>query len=257
MSMTEQEFYDKLALFFDVLTDWPARLAYELPFLLQTLPPGGRLLDAACGTGWHTLALAERGYEAMGADISPAMVQRAQANAALRQNSTRFVVSSFADLPQATGGAFDGLLCLGNSLVHVLDEDGLRASLQGMAACLRPGGVLVVHNLNYDRRWAEKPRWFQANGGELDGKETLVWRFADYGEKLIGFNIAVFQKQVSGQWTRQVQTTLQRPWQSSDLVGALGRAGFAGIRLYGSLAGEPYRPAQSDDCVIVAGRSGA
>ena len=49
-----------------------------------------------------------------------------------------------------------------------------------MASVLRPGGLLILQNLNYDLRWQKQPRWFAAQGGELDGQQVLVWRFADY-----------------------------------------------------------------------------
>ncbi len=256
MTLSEQDFYNRLALFFDVMTDWPARLAYEMPFLQRQIEPRGRrVLDAACGTGWHSIALAQAGYRVTGADISPAMIARARANAKAQGVSVKFAAASFEDLPAVTDGDFDAVLCLGNSLVHVLDEDALRASLAAMAACLRPGGVLIAHNLNYDKRMVEKPRWFQVNNGVMDGHETLVWRFADYGDRLISFNIAVFQQKPDGGWGVQVQSTPQRPWQSGELVGFVAEAGFGDISLYGNLSGEPYEARRSGDLVVAASKA--
>jgi len=40
-----------------------------------------RVLDTACGTGVHTIALAQHGFTVTGADPSPAMVERARQNA--------------------------------------------------------------------------------------------------------------------------------------------------------------------------------
>lgn len=255
MTLREQEFYDRLAVFFDVMTDWPGRLAYEMPFIRQLIgEPVRRVLDAACGTGWHSIALAETGYEVTGADISAVMIERARANALARGADASFVQATFSDLPTIAGPGFDVVLCLGNSLVHVLDEGALGQSLAGMAGCLRPGGLLLLHNLNYDKRLAEKPRWFQVNNGEMDGRETLVWRFADYGE-LISFNIAVFQKNADGRWSVQVQSTPQRPWQSAQLTRGLSAAGFGDITLYGNLAGDDYQAKTSGDLVLAARRS--
>jgi len=128
------------------------------------------VLDAACGTGWHTIALAQAGYQAAGADISAAMIGRARQNAGAQGAAVEFHEASFDALPHVAGVGFDALLCLGNSLVHVLTEDDLKRSLAGMAACLRPGGLLVLHNLNYDRRMVHKPRWFQVNSGSWTGR---------------------------------------------------------------------------------------
>ncbi len=255
--LSEQDFYDRLAIFFDVMTDWQGRLAYEMPFLTRLLAGAGtRVLDAACGTGWHSIALARAGYRVTGADISPAMIARAGENAQRERSSATFVTSDFAGLPQAAGTGYDALLCLGNSLVHVLTPPDLQRSLAAMAACLRPGGLLVLHNLNYDRRMIEKPRWFQVNSGEMDDRETLVWRFADYGaDGMISFNIAVFQKSVEGRWTVQVQSTLQRPWQARELEQHVQKAGFRDVALYGNLAGEPFVASASGDLVLAAHRA--
>jgi len=73
--------YDTLAADYDRFADWPARLAFELPFLERLFQAHGvqSVLDAACGTGRHALALAQRGYQAAGADTSAPMIERARA----------------------------------------------------------------------------------------------------------------------------------------------------------------------------------
>ena len=78
------DFYDALAPLFDVMTDWDARLAGEGPFLRAVLEQAGarRVLDAACGSGGHTLALASWGYQALGIDVSERMIALARSKAA-------------------------------------------------------------------------------------------------------------------------------------------------------------------------------
>jgi len=105
----------------------------------------------------------------------------------------------------------------------------------------------------------------------LDGRETLVWRFADYSELRmanselrmasgegtsqslrITFNIALFTKGDQGAWSVQVQSTPQRPYQKSEIENLLSRAGFRNMEYYGNLQGEPFEVAHSGDLVIVA-----
>ena len=173
--MREQDFYDRLADFFDVMTNWQGQAAYELPFITRLLGPAPRrVLDAACGTGQHSIALAKAGYDSTGADISSAMIERARAGAQAEGAAVSFSRRSFQELRNSVGGDFDAVLCLGNSLVHVLNEDDLLASLTAMVSCLRPGGLLLLHNLNYDKRMVDKPRWFQVNSGLL-GRPGRPW----------------------------------------------------------------------------------
>ncbi len=252
--LTESEFYDRLAESFDVMTDWQSRLAFEMPFLEKTLARHNArsVLDCACGTGGHAIALAQRGYRVAASDISAAMIARARANAASAGAVMSFAVAGFQELRTTLRERFDAVLCLGNSLPHVLTDDAALDSLTNMHDCLREDGVLILHNLNYDKRWKEKPRWFAVNSGVLQGHETLIWRFADYGDELITFNIALFTKNAEGVWLVDVQSTPQRPYQKSEIDSLLLRAGFRNLQFYGSLKGEEFDAARSGDLVVVA-----
>jgi glycine/sarcosine N-methyltransferase len=262
-------FYDALAPMFDVMTDWDARLATEGPFLRAMLESVGahRVLDAACGSGGHALALAGWGYDVVGTDLSPVMIQLARQKAAETGRTASFAVAGLADLPTqlADSARFDAVLCLGNSLPHVLTQEALIAALRGMAGVLRPGGLFITQNLNYDLRWVRQPRFFAAQGGLLDGQEVLVWRFADYdaAQGRIGFNIALFRKpagvmsEAPVNWGVEVHTTPQRPLFQADLLAALGDAGFAAPQSYGGMAwpAPPFDIGASGDLIVIAQRS--
>ncbi len=254
--LTETEFYDQLASSFDVMTDWQSRLAAELPFLEATLAEHGArvVLDSACGTGGHTLALAQRGYRVTGADISPAMIARAQANAECAGVTIPFYVARLQNLRATFAEKFDAVLCLGNSFAHILTDGDALDSLGNIRECLRLDGVLILHNLNYDKRWHAKPRWFAVNSGVRDGRAMLVWRFADYNEiaRQIQFNIALFTQNETGAWNVQVQSTPQRPYHQSEIELLLRRAGFRTMTFWGDLQGAPFDAAQSPDLVVVA-----
>lgn len=252
---TAANFYDALAPMFDVMTDWDARLAAEGPFLRAVLDQGGAwaVLDAACGSGGHALWLAQHGYHVTGADVSPVMIDLARRKASQAGLDIPFTVADLTNLPPAT--AVDAILCLGNSLPHLLTQAELVAALRGMADALRPAGVLVLQNLNYDLRWQRQPRWFAAQGGTLDGQEVLVWRFADYDipANRIAFHIALFRRSAAG-WQVDVHTTPHRPVFQTDLLAALVAAGFEEATCYGQMTWPqpPFDPTHSSDLVIVA-----
>jgi glycine/sarcosine N-methyltransferase len=250
-------FYDALAPLFDVMTDWESRLATEAPFLRRELESAGAhtVLDAACGSGGHAVVLAGWGYMVSAADASPVMIEMARAKAATVDREIPFAVASLAELPAVAPGPFDAVLCLGNSLPHLPTQQDLIAALGGMWAVLAPGGLLVLHNLNYDRRWKLQPRWFAAQGGVLDEQEVLVWRFADYHTEAqeIAFNVALFRKGAAG-WQVEVHTTPHRPLFQADLLAALAEVGFGEVRSYGAMqaAPEPFDPSTSGDLVMTA-----
>ena len=90
--------------------NWEGRLAHELPFFLELFEAKGvqRVLDAACGTGRHAIALAGQGYRVRGADVSTAMIDHARQNAASQGVDVEFAVAGFGQLA-TLGGGFDAL----------------------------------------------------------------------------------------------------------------------------------------------------
>lgn len=255
--MKSVKFYDRLAAAFDAMTDWRARLQYEGPFLQRLFETYDvdSVLDAACGTGGHTLAFARWGLRAAGSDQSAAMIEYARAKAQAESLDVPFIVAGLADLETHFTEPFDAVVCLGNSLPHLLTDTELDAGLAGLTSVLRPGGLLVLHNLNYDRRWHEQPRFFAVNSGRVDGSEVLVWRFADYhlDVERITFHIAVFEKE-DDDWDVDVISTPQRPLFWDDLHRRLSGIGLSDITAYGNLAGDPFDPDTSSDLVITARR---
>ena len=65
------------AIDYDALIDWQTRLTREAPFLERALAgiPSRRLLDLGCGPGHHARLLASRGFDVVGIDASPSMLQ--------------------------------------------------------------------------------------------------------------------------------------------------------------------------------------
>jgi SAM-dependent methyltransferase len=215
-------------------------------------------LDAACGSGGHVLWLARQGYEVAGADVSPVMIDLARQKASAARLDVEFRVVDLANLQPASpepATAYDAVLCLGNSLPHLLTQADLVTALRGMAGVLQPRGLLILQNLNYDLRWQKQPRWFAAQGGALDGQQVLVWRFADYDVPAgrIDFHIALF-RQSERDWKVDVHTTPQRPLFQVDLLAALAAAGFGEVQTYARMTTpfEPFEVGKSGDLVVAA-----
>jgi glycine/sarcosine N-methyltransferase len=269
MPLDGREFYDRQAALYEVMNDWPARLSFELPFIRRTLKQAHArtVLDAACGGGHHAIALAREGYPASGADISAEMIELARRNAAQANVPVRFEQAGFADIGARFGETFGAVLCLGNSLPHVLAEVDQLAALAAMRGRLNSGGVLVLHNLNYDLRWKNRPRFFALTPATLGGRTTLVWRIADYHDPgtrvaginglcsapgLITFHIATIEQDDAGQWQASVKSTLQRPLFVTDLTRWLKAVGFQDIQFFGGMDGSTFDADSSPDLVIVA-----
>ncbi len=113
----------------------PERFERRLAFLLGALPAGARVLDVGCGDGSFAGALAQRGVEVVGTDVSAVALARAQA----RVPQVAFVACEEARLPFAARSF--SVAWLGEVLEHVRDGIGL---LEEVARVLGPGGLLLA-----------------------------------------------------------------------------------------------------------------
>jgi len=250
--------YDEFSADYDRFVNWEDRLAYELSFIEEQLSSSGArsILDVACGTGMHAIALAQRGYDVTGADVSVGMIERAQGNAAAADSDTRYVVAGFGELATRVGGPFDALLCLGNSLPHVLAPDELAGALNDFATCLRPGGLLLIQNRNYDQVLDQRERWMPPQAHREDGTERLFLRFYDYdADGLLTFNVMTLRREIAGEWRQQVTATRLWPLRQEELVAAMDAAGFEAITSWGDMQGAPFDPGRSGNLVITAERA--
>jgi SAM-dependent methyltransferase len=124
--------------------------AAELLGLLG-LAPGARLLDAGCGDGRIAVRLAAVGYSVVGVDLDPDQLDRARDAATRRGVWVEWRRGDLVEL--ADQGAFDGAYLWFNTFGFA-DDASNEAVLAAVAACLRPGGSLVIDTL-----WREGVRW--------------------------------------------------------------------------------------------------
>jgi ubiquinone/menaquinone biosynthesis methyltransferase len=113
---------------------WKARVVE-----LSAARPGMRALDLACGTGDIAFAIATRGANVVGLDITHRMVQLARAKGA----AARFVTGDMLALPFGDE-AFD-VVTTGYGLRNVPD---IPRAIAEMRRVLKPGGVLVSLDFN-------------------------------------------------------------------------------------------------------------
>lgn len=255
--------YDTFSSDYDRFVNWNARLAVEMPWVERQLKAlqaaeGAplRVLDSACGTGMHAIALAELGHAAAGADLSVAMVERARENAAAAGAQVQFKAAGFGALAQTFGQqAFDALLCLGNSLPHALSPDELAAAVADFANCLRAGGLLIVQNRNFDAVMASRERWMEPQAYQEGLDEWIFVRFYDFGpDGLITFNILTLKREGASGWKQQVMATRLRPLLQAEMTATLEAAGFGDIRLFGNMNGAPFDALSSGNLVATARR---
>jgi SAM-dependent methyltransferase len=248
--------YDTFSNAYDRFVNWDNRLQVELPFLEDQLKKvnATTVLDSACGTGIHAIALAQKGFASTGADLSAGMITRARLNAQVQGLEIPFYLAGFGEFfTSLEQKQFGAVLCLGNSLPHLLSLQSVYAALADFYRCLLPGGVLIIQNRNFDMVLSQKERWMEPQSHQEGAREWLFLRFYDYEPTgLITFNIITLEKQINGSWEQEVVSTQLYPVQHLELKSALENTGFNAIHYYGNMQGVPFNTSKSGNLVVVA-----
>jgi SAM-dependent methyltransferase len=124
---------------FDRLAASGADVHGEASLVASLLPAGGRILDAGCGTGRVALRLTELGFDCVGVDVDPPMLEVARQ----RGPQLRWYESDLAALDLADEPPFDLVVAAGNVMPLLAAGTG-PSVMSGLAATLVPGGLLVA-----------------------------------------------------------------------------------------------------------------
>jgi ubiquinone/menaquinone biosynthesis C-methylase UbiE len=115
--MTEERFDTLYAATYDQddvpITPTHRRLVTNL---IQRCPPGGRVLDAACGTGKYFAMLLDAGRQPVGADQSAGMLAKA------RGKFPHVAVEKVGLQELSYTAEFDGVMCV-DAMENVFSED--------------------------------------------------------------------------------------------------------------------------------------
>ena len=213
----------------------------QIEKLLQ-IDKRARILDLCCGVGRHSLELAERGYDVTGVDRTASYIESARQQAEERNLSARFAVGDMREY--RSSNSYDVILNLFGSFGYFDDSSEDRRVVGNMYDSLRPGGHLLI---------------------ETNGKEILArdFRARDWDED--GDLLMLSEKQVTQDWGRvetrwiairgverfEYRTSIHL-YSAVELALLLTAAGFAHVRIYGSLEGTDYD--QDAQRLVVVGR---
>ncbi|MDH3252054.1 MAG: methyltransferase domain-containing protein [Ignavibacteria bacterium] len=242
-------FYDKLAPDYDTMTGFEKRFVLERPFfrVLVERYAIGSAIDAGCGTGFHSILLAQLGVRVTAVDVSRKMLERTKLHADTLHVKLRTVESDFLRLPGRVDKKFDAVFSMGNTLAHILSRSELLSSLQSFAHVLQADGVLFLQTLNYDRILRTREQIQSVK--EQDGV-TFV-RYYQFEAATVRFNILKITKSPDG-----LQHTLNsielRPILRDEILPLLEEAGFTEIRTYGGISMDEFVPESSKDLVLLA-----
>ena len=237
------------SLLFERYVDWERRLSREVPFLEAQLAREGarNVADVACGSGGHAAALTRSGFRVMGFDPDERLLHRAAARARRCKVRLDLKRASFAELPAGEAGRYDAVLCLGNSICLTAPGRELDGAFQGLSKLLKPGGVLVLHTLNYPALAARGRDPWGPVRSLPDGTLLLKGFLPRAKGPWDVLFITLRPGRAEGMWKiKEVRFTVY-PHDTEALVRSAGAAGFAMESLYGGFEYQaPHDPKSAD-----------
>jgi 2-polyprenyl-3-methyl-5-hydroxy-6-metoxy-1,4-benzoquinol methylase len=230
-SLERRPLYHAFAWAYDLLVTDPVEPFVEVvvnAFAGHGVEPGSRVLDAGCGTGRYALELARQGFRVDGMDSSADLVAVAEDSAAAAGLAHRpaFAVADLRHLQAPV--EYDGVLCRG-VLNDLRTDDERDQALHGLAAALRPGGVLVLDVRDWKatvNRYRTDPvyeRTARLPDGELRFRSSGRLRPVDQ-QLLLAERVTVRRGRTSE--TYEYDFAL-RCWSEEELRARLKSAGFA------------------------------
>lgn len=250
--------FDRFARFYDLdYEPFQDDVALYLGFAERT---GGPLLELGCGTGRLLLPLARAGFSVTGVDMSPRMLEVAQAkvNEAGLGGQITLVQADMRELklPQQYRLAFIAI----NSFMHLVTLEDQLAALRAWRKLLLPGGLLVIdvdnpdprHLLEADGRLDLQGRWFDPDTGATVLKH--VSRTLDAARQLQHVLFIYDEVFPDGQMRRTLAPFQARYLYRYEGELLLDKAGFTPEQVYGSYDLDPY-DSDSERMIFVARRA--
>jgi SAM-dependent methyltransferase len=216
--------------------------------------PMRRVLELACGTGSHALALERLGHEILATDDSEDMLARARHKAAQQSSQVVFERRNMTAL-DAAGGPFDAAVCMFDSIGYVLTNEALRQVFDGVRAHLRPGGLFVFefwHAAAMLRSYesVRVRRWAQPDGELLRISETTL----EHEKQLAHVTYTIYELGLDGTYKGLKETMSNRYFLVQEMAGWLKASGFAPVKWFAGFSDKEKITEQTWHIVAVARR---
>jgi glycine/sarcosine N-methyltransferase len=195
---------------------------------------GKHVLDIGCASGELAFQLAAHGAQVTGIDLNEDLLEIANEN--IPQPNLEFRVGDMLELEtDFEAGKLDGVICFGNTLVHLQELRQMRKMINAVYNLLKKGGQFLIQILNYDHILKEKIT-------ELPVIETNGFRFVrkykyDENSRLLHF---ITELQLKKENKIISNSTTLFALKSKELKQLLKSEGFRNIKLFSNFSGDAF-----------------
>ena len=226
--------YERFAYFYAKGTypQYSEKMAELLPSVLERFGAKPQmLLDLACGEGSYAVAMAKKGVQVTGVDLSPHILQFARERAKKENVSVEFLLQDIRSL--SFEERFDLVSCWYDSLNYLLELDDLKKTFAGVCRALKRGGLFIFDmNTIYGLavNWQQHPCNVQQDTSELFEIHRPSY---DFEKNIATLRITGFVKE-GNEWTRIDEEHKERGYSLEEIKQSLQKIGFQELACWGS-----------------------
>lgn len=208
-------------------------LSFVRSFLKKT---PARVLDVGCAVGQLAVTLARDGHDVAGIDLDAGLIKIARKDAAIHGIKINFEIMNMVEIAaNFPAHSFDIVLCLGNTLVHLLSLEEIGEFIKKVSGLLKKDGVFIVQVVNYDQVLAK-------GISQLPVIDTEHVRFErhyiyDKGKHKIHFRTTLTVKKNMAKFEDEV---MLYPLTQSEFDLLLKKAGFNNVGYFGDFSAREY-----------------
>jgi len=231
-------FYSEFAEYYDAVFPFEEEV---YSFLRDRLPSGAAgVLDLGCGTGDYCGRFASQGYETLGIDLDPWMVERAMK----RYPASKFMVLGMQDVGTLTG-SFGAAYCIGNVGAH-LALHRWSDFLWSLRERLTTEATWVIQTVNWDFILGQES--FRFPDVPVEGTDLVFERsYPEISEEKVLFKTCLRD----GERSVFEGETVLFPARSGDYIRVHKESGFEFLEHKGSFAGGAFDPGEVSGSILV------
>ncbi|WP_111710256.1 class I SAM-dependent methyltransferase [Lutibacter citreus] len=211
--------------------------ANQVNFIKLKIPESDcNIIDIGCGIGTLSFELTNYYKQVLGIDMDGEMIRAALNKKEVESEFIQFQQMSMLNLGTfIDNNSIDGIICFGNTLVHLNSLNEIANFLQQSKAALKPNGKLLLQIVNYNKIIDKNIKQLPL----IENDEIIFERnyFYRKSEKKIDFNTCLTIKSTQQEIKNSIELL---PLLQKELALLLKKAGFCNCNYYGNFNYESF-----------------
>lgn len=185
----------------------------------------GPVLDLGCGTGELTRLLAGKGYDLIGVDNAPEMLEEAYGGGG---EDILYLLQPMQELE--LDGCVRAVYSACDCINYLLEEEEVKETFQRVFSCLESGGIFLF-DVNTDYKYRE----LLGNHTFAESRDegAFIWEnYYDEESRINEYDLTLFIPEEGSLFRRYTEIHLQRSYSLQKLKRRLEETGFCHVEIY-------------------------